>query len=174
MLCFFPIAAVAFSGTRRLRTVPSCSRADRLGPNFVVTCQSQVSRDYRSNLGLGSSVRLVDVGPPLFCRLVVVPMMRCEITSPEQPWPGHPDMCRYGLIRPFLVTRRAPVRAVSGLGSGGLCWPDRSESGSGVSAQITHEFPSRPGQSPGYRQQTGARPVVSHEVLSTFDGSGGE
>jgi hypothetical protein len=45
-------------------------------------CQGRVSSEIRSNLGLGKSSRLVDVGPPLFCTLVVVPMMRCEVLTP--------------------------------------------------------------------------------------------
>jgi hypothetical protein len=137
-------------------------------------CQDRVPREFRSNLGLGTSAPLVDVGPPLFRTLVVVPMMRCENTAPKQPWPGNPNDCRYGLRQPFLVAAPVSVRAVTGLRSGGPCSASGSGSGTGVLAQFTHEFPSRCGLSPGYRQQTGARPVVSDDVLSTVDGTGGQ
>ncbi len=45
-------------------------------------CQGRVPGEIRSNLRLGKSTPLVDVGPPLFHTLVVFPMMRCKVPSP--------------------------------------------------------------------------------------------
>lgn len=174
-----PAAATAalLSFEAKLRTArsrsswPTSAPCDRID---LPICQDRVPREFRSNLGLGKSASLVDVGPPLFRTLVVVPMVRREITSPKRPSPYHPKVCRYGLRQPFVITRWMPPRGVAGLRSRGRCSANGSGSGSGVLAQFTHELPSRCAASSGYRQQAGACPVVSDDFLSTVDGSGGQ